>query len=722
MKTLFSGSALAQAMLGVVVVLSNAPAVASHIGESATVDQEVVSANNEIINGLSQWEKAPASAREARAAQLTAAALRRQERMVALLQKNPKVAAARMMPAALRNRLPAQAADLVEREVNEQGTVFASVSDDFARGVSKSQFKFRSNAGGAPLNLYLADGDDGNAVLSKWAGKRLRLNAMRVGEHLAILDRKNVQLEAAGATGTSTSTSTGTIAAATTAVQGDQKTLSILVNFSDKAISCTAADVQGRLFGATGATVNANYRESSRGLVSFSGQAIGPYTINYTSTGTCDYGAWGTAAEAAARAAGIDPSQYTRVNYVTPPNSTCGWAGLAYMPGNQSWVQSCGTTAVYSHELGHNLSLNHASTPTSEYGDYSDPMGISSASRLPDHNGANRTMAGWMPAGTVADVSAGGSYALTSLSNITSTGTPQVLRIPKPDTAETYYVSLRSALGLDATLPTQFVDAVSVHRSTGTLPAKTILMQVLAAGQSFNDATNGITVTNQGVSNGVATVGVTLSGGVCVHTAPAVSVSPASQTGASGAAKNYTVSVTNNNSTACASSSFALAQVLPSGFTGSFSVASLSLAAGATGTATWTVISPAAAVDGSYNLDVNATNSAIASDTITAHASYVVYNNTAPTLTITSPSQTSLTTPTYSLRTNLALSATASDASGIKAVEFYGDGMLLARDTLSPYTANWNLRKVGRGIHTVKVRAIDNTGLVTERSVTIAVN
>ncbi len=91
----------------------------------------------------------------------------------------------------------------------------------------------------------------------------------------------------------------------------------------------TAADVSSRLFGPSGTTVNNNYKESSRGLVSFSGQAVGPFTINYSSTGSCDFLGWASAAEAAAKAAGIDPSVYTRVNYVTPANSTCGWSGMA---------------------------------------------------------------------------------------------------------------------------------------------------------------------------------------------------------------------------------------------------------------------------------------------------------------------------------------------------------------------------------------------------------
>lgn len=718
MKSLSRRHSLAPVLLGVLAALSTAPALASHVGESLTADQQLVSANDQLVNMLSQWERMPESVRAARASQLTALAEKRQEHLVALLQKNPKVAAARMMPAEIRSRLPAQAAAFVESDVTAQGTVFAAVADDIEQGVTKTEFKFQSNAGGLPLSLYLADSDTPDADLLKWAGKRLSVKAMRIGEHLAVLDRQSAQLEAAG----STSTSTGTLQAAG-AVAGVQNTLSILLNFTDKPLTCTAADVSNRLFGATGATVNAHYRDSSRGQVGFTGRVAGPFTINYTSTGSCNYTGWASAAEAAARAAGIDPSQYTRVNYVTPPNGTCGWGGLAYMPGRQSWVARCGTTGLFSHELGHNLSLHHGTTPASEYGDASDPMGNASAV---GHNAANRTMAGWLPAGSVVDVASGGSYSVSTLSNSSLVGTPQVLRLAKRDTGESYYVSTRTQTGADALLGTQFVNTVSVHRASGTLPAKTVLMQVLAAGQSFTDATNGITITNQGVALGNATVGVTMAGAVCTRALPAVTLSPASQTAQPGASRSYTVNVTNKNSSGCGTSTFSLGKVLPAGFTGTFSAASVSLAAGSSGSVTLTATSPSTVLDGTYGLDASATDTASTTSRTTAHGSYVVYrDSTAPTLTITSPSTTgtlTTTTPTFSSRTNLALAATASDASGIRAVEFYGDNVLLARDTAAPYSASWNLRKIGKGAHTVRVRAIDNSGLVTDRSITISVN
>ena len=697
-------AAVACASLGLLLAT---PSLASHVGESASLDLQLISANDQLLAGLAAWEKGSPSQRAAGVTQLTQLAQHRQAHLILLLQQDPVVAAARMLPTSLRAKLPAQAAAFVEQQVRVQGTVVGHVADDFAGGRSRSSFKLHGDAGAPPLNIYFADGAASERDLHGMSGKRAAFEAMRIGDNLLILDRKKVQLEAAGGTTTS-----GTVVAAGSVVQGNQLTLSILVNFSDKALTCTAADVEGRLFGSTGPTVNNNYLESSRGLVSFSGKAVGPYTINYASTGTCDYSGWATAANAAAKAAGFDPALYQRVNYVTPGNSTCGWSGLAYMPGKQSWVQSCGSTGVYSHELGHNLSLHHASTPTSEYGDGSDPMG---GARVVDHNGANRTMAGWLPAGAVQDVGTGGSYALASVSTNATAASPQVLRIVKPDTNEYYYVSFRQALNLDASLSSGYLNNISVHRAAGTLPTRTYLLQNVAVGGTFTDAVNGITLTNQGVANGTVTVGVGFSGGSCVRSAPLVSVSPSSQTAAPGATISYGVSVTNKNTAYCGSSTFAMGQVLPAGFSGGFAVPNLSIAAGASASTTWSVSSSAQTAAGTYPFDATAADSSFG-NSATAHASEIVYlDSILPTVSITSPAAGAVVSGRVSIL------ASASDDTRVASVEFYVDGALIGRDSGSPYSTAWNTRKAGFGSHTIMVRAIDAAGNKAEQSIVVTV-
>ncbi len=700
--------------LGLVLCGLWAPAAqASHVGEELTGDQQVVQTADQLFAALRQYQNMPAATRAQLEARLVQLAQQRQQRLIALLERNPRLAAMRFMPPGLRAGFPAAAQAYIERDLSATGTVAARVADDFARGQSRSDFVLQ--AAGTTYTLAMADPAGGERDLLGWTGRQVELRGVALGLRLVVTDRRQGRIVGLDTTGgTAVPNGTNSTPTITPVVKGDQRTLVILANFTDKALTCTAADVNTRVFGATGNTVNNGFKEASRGLVSFSGNVVGPYTIPYSAADTtCPFGNWGSAAESAARAAGVDPSQYTRVAYVVPPGGGCGWAGLAYMPGRQSWVNTCSSTGVYTHELGHNLALHHAATPTSEYGDGSDPMG---GARVVRNNAGNQAMAGWLPTGSVLDVFAGGSYPLAALGGEAGTAT-QVLRIVKPDTSEVYYVSFRQALGVDANLPATFQNTVSVHRAIGTgkLPARTYLLQTLGAGGSFVDSINGIQIVNQGVAGNTATVGVSFSGGTCERVAPTVAVNPASASGSAGGAVSYGVTVTNNNTAACGTGSFALQQTLPSGFSGSFSATALSLAPGASASTTWQVRSASTAADATYTLDVIAGDGAGAATT--SHASYIVATDrTAPTLTVTSPARDAVLSGR-----SVTLAATASDASGVAAVEFYVNGRLMARDASAPYSVNWNLRKAPKGLNTLRVRAVDNAGNATEDSFNVTV-
>lgn len=701
-------------------------AQASHVGEELWLDQQVVESGNQMLAVLKQYERTPAADRAALALQLAQLAAQRKQRMVALIDASPRVAALRVLPPSVRARLPDAAQAHVEQSVQVRGAVAAMVGDDFERGRSQTRLQIAETASGRKFELRVAD-----ATLREqlgWTNKRGSVAAVHLDGRLLVTDKREMRqlLAVDGSTG-----GTATTATATGTVQGAQSTLVVMLNFSDKPIECTAADLQSRLFGTSGSTMNVGYQQSSGGLVSFNGAVIGPFNTSYLSTDmACDSNGWANAANAAAVAAGFNPSNYQRVSYVTPANSACGWSGLATLGGTAptpSWVQTCQSTGVFSHELGHNLMFHHAATPTSEYGDSSDPMG---PGMLVQSNAANRVMAGWIGGSRVVDVGVGGSYTIDAIENMTS-ALPLALRLSKADTAEKYYVSLRQGIGIDANLPSGFKGALSVHRATGTLPAKTYRVANLVAGQSWTDSVNGITITHQGLSGSGATVGVVMGSATCTRAAPGISVSPASQTASAGSTVGYSVTVTNRDSAACAASAMSLAQALPAGFSGAFGNSTLSLAAGASTVVTWSVASSANVADATYTLDVSA-SSASSGASPAAHAAYTTVTSSStpppppppPTSDTTGPT-VSLTSPTNGATVTggrITLAASASDASGILSVEFYVDGKLLGADASSPYTANWNLRKAARGAHVIRVRATDGAGNASEVSATVNVN
>ncbi|HSV69675.1 MAG TPA: Ig-like domain-containing protein [Methylibium sp.] len=686
-----------------------ATAQATHVGEALESDQQAVAGTDQLLGALRQWQQAPAAARAARAAALERLALLRRERLLALMQRNPELAALRLLPAPLRAQFPASLRGLLEQDVALTGTVYAEVTRG-RDGRSEQRFFFQPQGGASRYALQLAEEAGRERTLLGWTGRALRVNGVRLDGQLLLRGKADGELVAAEG---AASTSTDGVVTMTPRVTGNQRTLVILANFNDATVGCSAADVQARMFGSSGATTNVDYLQSSEALVSFSGQAAGPFTINYSASGACSFDAWGSAADAAARAAGIDPSQFQRINYVTPPNSSCGWSGLAYMPGTRSWVQSCGSTGVYVHELGHNLSFHHAATPSLEYGDSSDPMG---GARMVQFNAPNRVLAGWLPTGSVIEVLTSGGYSLSPLAADGSPN-PQVLRLVKPDTNEHYYVSLRQAIDLDANLPAGYQNTLSIHRSGSNMPTRTYLLQNLAVGQSFTDSVNGLQITHQGLAGSVSTVAVDFTGSTCQRNAPTVGVSPASQTGAPGAQLGYSISVRNNNTAACGGSAFNVAQTLPAGFAGTLSTGSLTLAAGASSSVSWQVTSPTTAAEATHTLTATASESAVA-NSASQHASYIVFRDSvAPSLTITSPAAGATLSGS-----SATLAASASDGSGVTAVEFLVDGQLLTRDTSAPYSAKWNLRKTGKGAHTVSVRATDAYGNAATQSLQVTVN
>ena len=301
----------------------------------------------------------------------------------------------------------------------------------------------------------------------------------------------------------------------------------MVANFTDADISCPVDDIRDLMFtDAADQSIDDLYQETSHGEIWLTGQVLGPYNINHPST-ECNYTAWGNAADDAARASGIEPNNYTRKVYVLPQNG-CGYAGLGSVGGNPSsaWIFTCNIADVYGHEIGHNLGMHHASTPTSEYGDNTDIMGIGQ-NRLRQINAPHKEQMGWLPGIKVQEVNEPGYYDIAPLElDAASALAPQALKIFKPDTNEYFYISYRRGIGFDANLSASlYLDRISVHRYAGDgSSTKTYLLALPVDGESFTDTANGITVTQVSNNTDYATVEISLGGSdptpVCTVGAP----------------------------------------------------------------------------------------------------------------------------------------------------------------------------------------------------------
>ena len=222
-------------------------------------------------------------------------------------------------------------------------------------------------------------------------------------------------------------------------------------------------------------------------------------------------------------------------------------------------------------------------------------------------------------------VTQSGLYDIAPLEADPSMAT-QVVVIAKPDTGEKYYLSYRHAIGFDSNVDGVYLDRLSVHRYKGDGSAsRTWLLAALADGESFVDAINGFTVSM--VSHGPTGATARVEFGptnTCTAAAPALTVSPSTQTGAAGSSVSYDVSVTNHDSLSCGASTFALARTLPANWSGLVSPANLTLEPAATGYAVFTVTSALGATAATYGVNVTTSDVLSAAHGVSAPASYAV--------------------------------------------------------------------------------------------------
>jgi len=172
----------------------------------------------------------------------------------------------------------------------------------------------------------------------------------------------------------------------------------------------------------------------------------------------------------------------------------------------------------------------------------------------------------------------------------------------------------------------------------------------LDVGQSYTDSTAGITISATAVSSVGATVQVTFAGATCAPANPTVSISPLqSQYVASGTPVIFTVTVKDNDSSACSSSSFDLNSTAPAGWSGIWNNSMVNLTPGGSGSATLSVTSPTGTANGSYTVGVSATNAAANSYAGSASATYVVSPVVTPTISVTTNQSSYLPGQTVSI-------------------------------------------------------------------------
>jgi len=563
-------------------------------------------------------------------------------------------------------------------------------------------------------------------------------------------------------------TSTPMYAQNSCSTTGVQNVAVILVTFPGVTppSTLTPQSVQDMFFGATAPSVTTYWQEASYGMTSATGNVFGWFTLNgtYSSTACQSLTAMQSDAISAAAAAGANFQNYSRIVVVFPDTLGCGWSGLSTIGcsslstpsgavnASSSYISaSYATVQVATHELGHGLGLNHASsrgftdnsgTPAAlgpigaagtltEYGDKFSTMGCCD---LAEYGAPHKAeILDWLPSGTgYQTVQTSGTYLLQPYETLGGLKALKVqrgtgnsawlwLEYRQPDGN---YDPLSFPSPLWTTLPPQPYSGALIHYEDSTTGIHTHLINytpsdssffspALVAGQSWSDPYTNLSLSVTGATATGLTVDVNYSGSVqCTPANPTIKASPLDPSIYPGSNAAYSLAITDNDSSGCASNTFALGSTQPSGWPTTFSATSVTLGPGQSASAIMYKTGPSGTPPGTYAVDANAaSNSYSASDT--ANVTVMI----PPSLTVA----VSVPATGFTLRSTVPIAATVlnsgAPASGAS-VTFTltspnGAATTQAATASSSGTATWSYKlgpKSVTGTYSVSAQAVLSSG------------